>query len=158
MRAHLVFGAMLLSAATTLHAQEPPCGIHTITETVAPIYPPIAKAAHVTGDVTLVITLERDGSVSDARVIRGPEMLKKPTIDFVKGWKANEYGGSRACPVTVRYELAYSTCTVGESDHPLPPGAETKRIDTQHYVVTGQGMTICDPAATLGRKRFLGIF
>ena len=142
-----------------LHAQEPACGIHTITETLAPVYPPIAKAAHVSGDVMLVVTLEHDGSVSEAEVIRGPEMLKKSAIDFVKGWRADQYGGSRACPVTIRFELAYSTCTVGESDHPLPPGVKTKRIDSQHYVVAGQGMTICDPGATLGRKRrFLGIF
>lgn len=142
-------GLALLLGATTVHAQEPPCGIHTITETVAPIYPPIAKAAHVSGDVMLLITLEHDGSVSDAQVIRGPEMLKKSAIAFVKGWNANEYGGSRACPVTVRYELADSSCAIGESDHPLPPGTESKRIDTQHFVVAAQGMTICDPGASL---------
>ena len=102
---------MLLSAAATLHAQEPPCGIHAITETTAPIYPPIAKAAHVSGDVMLLIRLEQDGTVGAATVLRGPEMLKASALAFVRGWKANEYGGSRACPVVVRYELAYSTCS-----------------------------------------------
>lgn len=155
----MLAGLGFLLGAVAVHAQEPPCGIHAITETVAPIYPPIAKAAHVTGDVMLLITLEHDGSVSDAQVIRGPEMLKKSAIAFVKGWKANEYGGSRACPVTVRFELAYTTCTVGESDHIFLPGTETKRIDTQHYEITALGITLCDPGAELGkRKRFLGIF
>jgi TonB family protein len=148
-----------LLGAATVHGQEPPCGIHSITETIAPIYPPIAKAAHVSGDVMLLITLEHDGSVSHAQMIRGPEMLKESAVTFVKGWKANEYGGSRACPVTIRYELGYSSCAVQESDHPLPAGEQSKRIDSQHYVVAAQGMTICDPGAVLGkRRRFLGIF
>lgn len=152
-------GLVFLVGATTVHAQEPPCGIHTITETVAPLYPSIAKAAHVMGDVMLLITLEHDGSVSDAHVIRGPEMLQKSATDFVKGWKANEYGGSRACPVTVRYELDYDTCSVGESDNHFLPGTETRRLDTQHFVVAAHGMTICDPGAEIGkRKRFFGIF
>jgi TonB family protein len=122
----------------------------------APIYPPIAKAAHVSGEVMLLLTIERDGSVNKARVIRGPEMLRKASIDFARGWKANVFGGSRSCPVVVRYALGTSRCTMGVSD--TPPNEKTRRVDTQHVLAAGVAPSLCDPRALLARKKILGIF
>lgn len=58
-----------------------------ILEKPAPIYPPIAKAARVSGNVVLSLQIETDGSVSHLRVVSGPAMLQLATIDAVKKWK-----------------------------------------------------------------------
>jgi hypothetical protein len=146
----------MFGGSAAARAQEPPCGVSVFTETAAPVYPPIAKAAHVSGDVMLLLKIERDGSVASAEVIRGPEILKKPSVEFVKGWKANTYGGSRSCPVIVHFALGSTSCTVGESDVQL--NEKTGRVDTQHFVVAAFAPSLCDPGAVLGRKKFLGIF
>jgi len=51
-----------------------------------PIYPPIAKAAHISGDVHLAVTIEADGKVSGVKTISGPAMLMGAAIDAVKSW------------------------------------------------------------------------
>ena len=46
-----------------------------------PVYPPIAIAARVSGDVDLKITLKPDGSTGVAEVESGPQMLKQAAVD-----------------------------------------------------------------------------
>ncbi len=53
---------------------------------VEPIYPPIAKAAHVVGTVVLQIEIEPDGSVGKVKIISGPPMLNGAAVDAVKQW------------------------------------------------------------------------
>jgi TonB family protein len=52
----------------------------------APVYPPIAKAAHVTGDVVLSLQIQTDGRVSRIRVLSGPAMLQQAAMDALKKW------------------------------------------------------------------------
>ena len=40
-----------------------------------PVYPPIAKAAHVQGTVVLHAIIGKDGTIQDLQVISGPPML-----------------------------------------------------------------------------------
>jgi hypothetical protein len=47
---------LLLSASGRCIAQHEPCGLNKMTETTAPFYPPIAKAARVEGTVILLVT------------------------------------------------------------------------------------------------------
>jgi TonB family protein len=49
-----------------------------------PVYPPIAEAARVSGDVVLSATIQTDGHVSKVRVVSGPAMLQQASIDAVK--------------------------------------------------------------------------
>jgi hypothetical protein len=53
---------------------------------VPPIYPPIAKAAHVSGTVKLIASVAVDGQVSQIAPISGPPMLIGSAIDAVKQW------------------------------------------------------------------------
>lgn len=67
-------------------AQQPnPNSPEPITQ-VPPVYPPIAKAAHVAGVVTLEITIDKTGHVRTAKTISGPPMLQGAAIDSVKQW------------------------------------------------------------------------
>jgi len=52
-----------------------------------PAYPADAQAARAQGVVILEITVGADGSVRDARILRGIPLLDQAAIDCVKQWK-----------------------------------------------------------------------
>jgi TonB family protein len=58
---------------------------------VAPVYPPIAKAAHVQGVVVLHALLSKTGDIEDLQLISGPPMLTAAAMDAVKQWKYRPY-------------------------------------------------------------------
>ena len=61
-----------------------------ITKT-QPVYPPIAKAAHVSGTVTLHAIISKTGAIENLTVISGPQMLVSAAMDAVKQWKYKPY-------------------------------------------------------------------
>jgi len=54
---------------------------------VKPIYPPLAMSAGVQGIVILEATIDTDGSVVDARVLRSIPLLDNAAIDAVRQWQ-----------------------------------------------------------------------
>ena len=56
-----------------------------MTETVAPTYLPLARAARVEGNVILLATFAQGGAVESVQVVSGPMMLQSGAVDFVKG-------------------------------------------------------------------------
>jgi peptidyl-prolyl cis-trans isomerase A (cyclophilin A) len=57
----------------------------------APLYPPDAKKAGVSGTVVLTAIIGTDGLVKDLRIVSGPEMLRQAAIDAVKSWRYRPY-------------------------------------------------------------------
>jgi periplasmic protein TonB len=53
---------------------------------VTPLYPDDAKAARVAGVVIMEITIAKDGSVSNARILRSVPMLDQAALDAVYQW------------------------------------------------------------------------
>lgn len=51
-----------------------------------PIYPPIAKAARISGTVVLQATISKMGSIEDLHVVSGPPLLQGAALDAVKSW------------------------------------------------------------------------
>lgn len=58
---------------------------------VTPKYPEKAKKARVQGTVVLHALIGKDGAIKDLRVVSGPEMLRKSSIDAVKQWTYKPY-------------------------------------------------------------------
>jgi protein TonB len=56
-----------------------------------PLYPPIAKAARVSGTVVLQATISKTGTIENLRVISGPQMLQQSALDAVKSWRYRPY-------------------------------------------------------------------
>ncbi|MGD1063444.1 MAG: energy transducer TonB [Terracidiphilus sp.] len=56
-----------------------------------PIYPPIARAARVSGTVVLQATISKAGTVEELRVVSGPPMLQRAALDAVKTWRYKPY-------------------------------------------------------------------
>lgn len=54
---------------------------------VEPVYPPIARAAHVSGAVVLHALISKTGDVETLEVVSGPPMLQSAALDAVKQWK-----------------------------------------------------------------------
>jgi TonB family protein len=58
-----------------------------ILSKVDPEYPQEAKDQRVQGDVMLQVTVSKEGNVSDARVLRGHDLLNAAALNAVKQWK-----------------------------------------------------------------------
>ena len=56
-----------------------------------PIYPPIARAARVSGTVVLRAIISNTGEVESLRVVSGPAMLQQAAMDAVKNWRYRPY-------------------------------------------------------------------
>lgn len=62
-----------------------------LIEKTAPVYPPIAKSARVSGTVELNATISKSGTIQDAHVVSGPVMLQQAAIDAVRRWRYKPY-------------------------------------------------------------------
>ena len=56
-----------------------------------PIYPPIARAARVSGTVELHATISKNGTIKDLHVVNGPAMLQQAAVDAVRNWRYKPY-------------------------------------------------------------------
>jgi TonB family protein len=79
-------------------------------KTKAPVYPPIARAAHVQGSVVLAAAIGTDGRVGDVKVLEGPPMLQGSAVQSLQQWtfppaiRAGAPSPARAL-VTIQYNL-----------------------------------------------------
>jgi periplasmic protein TonB len=58
---------------------------------VDPEFPKIAKAARISGIVTLKATITKAGDISNLRAECGPELLKESSLKAVREWKYRPY-------------------------------------------------------------------
>jgi periplasmic protein TonB len=56
---------------------------------VTPIYPTIAKTAHISGTVVLHAIIAKDGSIQELTYISGPPLLMRNAMDAVRQWRYN---------------------------------------------------------------------
>ena len=54
---------------------------------VQPIYPAIARAAHVQGTVVLHAIISKDGTVEQLQLVSGPPLLVNSAMDAVRQWR-----------------------------------------------------------------------
>jgi hypothetical protein len=121
---------------------------------LAPTYPPLARVAHVTGDVDLMLGVRQDGSIDSAVVVSGHPLLSSAALDSAQRATFE----CRKCTQGVNpYRLVYTfqlegtgTCAPTVSN---PKSAQQGRTypqvtDAQHRVtVTAEILCIVDPAS-----------
>ena len=76
-----VLGTVLASAAR----QSPP--ELKVYKAVAPVYPPIARAARAGGDVSVEVSVDRNGAVSSAHGTSGHPLLRAAAEATAKRWQ-----------------------------------------------------------------------
>lgn len=54
---------------------------------VPPVYPQLAKAQHVSGNVTIDALIDANGRVTTMKLISGPSLLHQAAMDALKQWK-----------------------------------------------------------------------
>jgi protein TonB len=73
-----------LAKATRVGGQiRPPIKIKDVT----PVYPAIAQSARVQGDVVIEATIDEEGKVADARVVKSVPLLDQAALDAVRQWQ-----------------------------------------------------------------------
>jgi periplasmic protein TonB len=78
---------------------------------IRPVYPAIAKAAHVEGTVIVKAVISRTGSVESLHVVSGPLMLQRAAIDAIQAAHYHPYrlnGSATAVEttITVNFRMA----------------------------------------------------
>jgi protein TonB len=58
---------------------------------VEPEYPAIARAARIQGDVVIEATIDEEGKIADARVVKSVPMLDQAALDAVRQWEYRPY-------------------------------------------------------------------
>jgi len=74
------------------------------TEYTEPVYPPIARAAHVRGTVEFHLTVGSNGSATEIAIDSGPRMLWQAVSDAIAKWKFSTDSG-KTVHGTVRFGL-----------------------------------------------------
>ncbi|MGH9452608.1 MAG: energy transducer TonB [Terriglobia bacterium] len=54
---------------------------------VDPIYPQIAKTAHISGTVVLHAIIAKDGTIQELQFVSGPPLLMRAAMDAVRQWR-----------------------------------------------------------------------
>ena len=62
-----------------------------LIQKTVPTYPPIAKAARVSGTVVLQATISKQGTIENLHVVSGPAMLQQAAMDAVRTWRYRPY-------------------------------------------------------------------
>lgn len=63
----------------------------SLVHRVQPVYPPIAKTAHVQGPVIIAAVIDTDGRVESLKLISGHPLLVKAAMDAVRQWRYRPY-------------------------------------------------------------------
>lgn len=58
---------------------------------VDPVYPLVARAKHIHGDVVLQVTIGQDGGIIYINPVSGPSELIEASVDAVRQWQYNPY-------------------------------------------------------------------
>lgn len=72
---------------------------------VSPVYPPLARQAHIQGTVILKVRITKSGEVANIQLVSGHPMLAPAAIEAVKQWKYDPYLLNSE-PVTVDTQVA----------------------------------------------------
>lgn len=81
-----------------------------IIRRVLPVYPPLAKAARISGTVKLIGILSRDGRIQELKVIEGHPLLVAAAVEAVRQWVyqptlLNEQPVEVIAPIDVHFRL-----------------------------------------------------
>jgi protein TonB len=84
-----------LSGLSTTHRNEPAAPIPVggdvkpakLLKSVQPVYPPMARSQHVSGNVQIDALIDADGNVGAMKVLSGPTLLRDAALQSLKQWK-----------------------------------------------------------------------
>lgn len=107
---------------------------------VAPVYPPIAKAARIQGAVVFDVRIGITGKIESMRFVSGPLMLQQAATDCLKQWTYHPFEKDgkpivASGPVSIEFSLG--------KDGPTP---QEEEISQRYFPLFGQ----CNKAISAG--------
>jgi hypothetical protein len=129
------------------------CTLEGLSEGKSPDYPPIARAAHVSGVINAVVNFDKDGKPNSVTNMSGPEILKKPTKDYLLSWKIPPLPSYLHDSCHSNLMLEYF---LGDPTETTSPTIVTK-ADATHILIESSPALLVDPAVeiTKRKRRFL---
>ena len=85
---------------------------------VEPEYPRLAKAARISGIVTLKATISKTGEILDLHIECGPAILQEPSLKAIREWKYRPYL-LRGEPVEVQTTIKVTFALGGKKKLPF---------------------------------------
>lgn len=85
MRYALLGIALAFVNPTPAHAPDQP--LLVLASAGLPLYPGVARNAHISGDVRAEFIVDKDGAVSSVTIDSGPPLLERATEAYIKTWK-----------------------------------------------------------------------
>ena len=124
----------------------------TFSKLSPPTYPPLARLAHISGEVKLEVRVRLDGSVESVSALGGPPMLIPASVDSAKN-SLFACGGcdeaKNAYTVTYEFKLISEDDPCAVDDQPK----EAISRSDDHITVTSRTQSTCDPAVRSARFR-----
>ena len=144
--------AGLLLACSNSDAQNPgdsPKGEAVLVKLAAPIYPPLARATWISGDVELILEIRQDGSIASTTAAKGHPLLVQAALDSAK---QSQFDCKSCGADGVSYRLLYSFVLVtdgreaseqgGQKAQPLPRFKQ----EANRVTIFDHALIISDPA------------
>ena len=152
--------AIVLSYAVSAQTPTGTKGEVVIAKLSAPIYPQIARTAHIFGEVHVTLGVRRDGTIESAIVTIGPPLLRQAALSSARGSQFECRGCENA---VTKYSIVY-TFQLGQD-----PGCEVTKETAQtggkeqsypqviqsenHVTVIVRPVDICDPGVEIDKVR-----
>jgi TonB family protein len=112
-----------------------------------PVYPPIARVAHITGEVVLALGIRQDGSVESANVVSGPPLLQQAAMDSAQQSQFECRGcGEAVTPYSIVY--TFQLDSTEQKGQYFPKVTQLQN----HITLIDRPPCLCDPSPTVIRK------
>jgi TonB family protein len=156
-----IFGLWCAPIQTSAQVERFSGGQVVLSKLSPPIFPPLARAARVTGDVEIAVQIRQDGTVESAEVVKGHPLLKAAALDSARQstFECHDCGDVPRL-YSVLYTFGYTTtqhcCQPQAKSVAGEPGAEPQAGITQsqnHITILSEPLCICDPSADVIKVR-----
>jgi TonB family protein len=125
--------------------------VPVLTHLATPVYPPLARQAHITGDVVVRVSIRQDGSVESAEVVSGHRMLSPVALDSAQHSTFECRGCSSGTTRLLTYSFEmYDECPQfdNECSGVQLRSPEVKQVDDR-IVLKVEPACTCDPVAKI---------
>jgi TonB family protein len=155
--------AVAESAAQTSASAEVPRGTAALTKLFQPVYPPLARQSHITGDVVLLLGIRQDGTVESVVVESGQPLLKQAALDSAQ---KSQFECRNCNGAVTSYRMVYTfqlieptklccatdgSCNDKQADPPVPGVVQLEN----HVTVIDRAVDCCCPDVSPAKFRAL---
>ena len=122
------------------HSSETKKPLVALVELFPPIYPPLARQASISGDVTIRLRILKDGTIESAEVVKGHPILIMAAMESAK----KSHFECRACDNRLEYLLTYSFVVKKFSPDSckLANRKPEVRLSSDHITITAEALCV----------------